>query len=173
MTKAEKMTIAIGAGQLLIAFLAILGFGRKLPPSGLTLQMGIVFILIAGGWVCSLYAVYSSLSRPVVPMAKTPASQKWLYTPLKEIYRRKFHNEKVQLDGFHYIDCEFGAGVTFVYDGLKQFTLTNAKPLPDYTWSFQTSNVSIQRLIQFLQQTGMIGGQLIHQPPQWPDKISN
>jgi len=86
MTKAEKMTIAIGAGQLLIAFLAILGFGRKLPPSGLTLQMGIVFILIAGGWVCSLYAVYSSLSRPVVPMAKNSRIAKVaLYAPERNL----------------------------------------------------------------------------------------
>jgi hypothetical protein len=165
MTKAEKINIAIGAGQLLVALLIFLGFDRKSMPDVLTVRAGIVLLLIAGGWAFSLYALYLSSNRPTIPMAATPASQKWLYTPLKEIYRRKFHNERVLLDGFHYIDCEFGAGVTFVYDGLKQFNLTNPKPLPDFTWAFQTGNVSIQRLIQFLQQTGMIGGALIHNPP--------
>jgi hypothetical protein len=148
-----------------LALLVFLGLDRKSMPDVLTLRAWIVLLLILGGWVFSLYAVYLASNRPAIPMVGTPASRKWIYTPLKEIYRRKFHNEKVPLDGFHYIDCEFGAGVSFVYNGLKPFSLTNPKPLPDVSWSFETANVSIQRLLQFLQQTGMIGGAVTHTPP--------
>lgn len=58
MTKAEKINIAIGIGQLLVAVLLFLGFDRKSMPDFSTLRTWTVLLLNLGGWVFIAYAVY-------------------------------------------------------------------------------------------------------------------
>ena len=84
---------------------------------------------------------------------------------MTSVYRRKFHNEQVQLDGFNFVDCEFGPGVAFVYSGLKHFAITNSQPTAGFTWHLETNNVSIQCLLRFFEQTRVIAGQLSIKPP--------
>ncbi len=46
--------------------------------------------------------------------------EEWDKTPLTPIQGKTYRNERVPLDGFHYIDCTF-VNPTFVYKGEKPF----------------------------------------------------
>ncbi|HWW97351.1 MAG TPA: hypothetical protein VNY74_06630 [Edaphobacter sp.] len=102
---------------------------------------------------------------PPMPLARTTASQTWLYTPLKEIYRRDYHDEEVPLDGYNFIDCSFGKNVTFVFEGLAPFKMIDSKPTAEFVMSMKTGNLSIQHLLKFLRDTNSLGGQFMHHPP--------
>ena len=101
----------------------------------------------------------------VLPLARTPASRKWLYTPLENVYRRNYRNEEVMLDGHNFIDCEFDEGVTFVYNGTAPFKMLNPKPTAKFVMKIKTDNLIVQHLMSFLRETNIIGGEIEHQPP--------
>lgn len=48
---------------------------------------------------------------------------------------RKFENETVQLDGNHFVDCEF-IDCTLIYSG-GQVTCTNCHIHPNTVWAFK------------------------------------
>lgn len=102
---------------------------------------------------------------PQMPLARTDVSKEWLYTPLKEIYRRNYHDEDIVLDGHFLIDCTFGKNVVFVFDGKAPFKMMNSQPEAGFVMALKSDNLVIQHLLKFLQDTKSLGGQFIHHPP--------
>ena len=101
-----------------------------------------------------------------MPIAHTEASKTWLYTPLKEIYRRKYHDEEVLLDGVFLIDCTFGKNVVFVFNGTAPFKMMNSQPEAGFVMSIKSDNLIVQHLLKFLRDTKSIGGVFVHPPPK-------
>ncbi len=80
---------------------------------------------------------------PPTPIARTKVSERWLYTPLKQIYRTNFQDQDVRLDGYVFIDCTFGSGVKLFFSGTAPFRIEPFTRTPDFKWAFETDNLAI------------------------------
>jgi hypothetical protein len=164
-------------GYFLVQLLAALGLGRALnglistylsipviwrDPIWLLSSAALLFVFIRlGKWVGGA----SKIRTPPTPIARTRVSEKWLYTPLKQIYRTNFHDQEVRLDGYIFIDCTFGKGVILVFSGLAPFKIEPFTRTGEFKWAFRTDNLAIQHLLRFLQDSGKIVGQIQNDPP--------
>lgn|SRR5437667_2544746 len=108
MTKTEIINIAIGAGQLLIALLILLGIDKKIVSAKLAERMAprswLIILLIIGGWAFTGYAI---------SLARTRAGQLGTFQePI--IYGRTYRNETIDIDGKIFDHCIF-ENVTFFF----------------------------------------------------------
>jgi hypothetical protein len=102
---------------------------------------------------------------PPTPIARTSVSQKWLYTPLKQVYRTNFHDQEINLDGHIFIDCTFGGNLTLVFNGIAPFKIEPFERTKDFTFKFKTDNLAIQHFLRFQHDAGKIVGEIANVPP--------
>lgn len=72
--------------------------------------------------------------------------------PLQMVFRRKFMNETIKVEGIEFVECEF-KNVTLHYDGNRPFRFTNCRNEPDENgmrFKMTTANPVISQMIQFL-----------------------
>ncbi len=100
-------------------------------------------------------------------IAGTKEAEDWRYTRLKEIYKRRFEDEEVKLDGCRFIECVWGKGVVFRYDGLAPCELMRCEPQPPINITFKTGNMPIKQFIDLGQTWNLFRPHGFHSsPPQ-------
>jgi hypothetical protein len=146
----------------LIAILALLGMDWKmvigrihmLESPHTRLRLTLLVVLLSLG--LSSYGWYDARYTWKFPIADTPGGQRWAYSPLHQVYRKSFHDEKVILDGNEFIDCTFGNNVTLKYTGIAPFRMTQSHSTAPSTAKFQTDNLVLSNTLNTMSEMGFI-----------------
>jgi hypothetical protein len=167
----------LAGGVLIAGATTVLSWFRALNPMwldrGIT-TLAVLVVVMGGSAIQTLFKRRRAAKEPpsppeptelVLPLARTAASKKWLYTPLKEIYRRTYRNEPVPLDGSCFVDCIFDEGTEFRWNGTAMFKMINPQPTAKWYWKFTTDNLILHHFITFLMDTKQIQGTLDRPPP--------
>jgi len=78
--------------------------------------------------------------------------------PLQKMFRRKYKDEVVELDGNHFIECTF-ENVTMRYQGRRPYMATKTQfigTLPEISVKITSDNPLVGQIIQLFNDTGML-----------------
>jgi hypothetical protein len=107
--------------------------------------------LTAANDLLNYYKEKTSISR-LSPEEITSLKKAWEKSEKKLVFGKTFRNEKVPLDGFSYVECEF-TNVNFVFNGDAPFDLIRNKI--SGAW-IETKNPALTSLIDLLKALNMI-----------------